>query len=55
MVPRMRTSTEIDRRTRALFNSRNGRFAGTYSPEEDQAPPILPKNPGKEFNKIVWK
>ena len=56
LVPRSRTSTEIDRRTRKLFNERNGDLAGTYEHEEDQAPPFMPKwYPGSEYNKRIWK
>lgn len=44
MVPRTRTSVDIDVRTRMLYNERNGIFAGTLFAEEDKTPPLLPKN-----------
>ena len=55
MVPRTRTSTEIDRRTRQLYAERNGSWAGTYYPEEDEAPPLLPQNLTTQFSKKVYK
>ena len=55
MVPRMRTSTEIDRRTRKLYNERNGALAGTFYAEEDTAPPLLPRNYANTFSKNIYK
>lgn len=40
LIPRTRTSTDIDFRTRMLYSQRNGIFAGTLYAEDDIAPPI---------------
>jgi hypothetical protein len=55
MVPRTRTSVEIDRRTRKLYEQRNSIFAGTYYPEEDFAPPLLPEYKQSSFDKTIYK
>lgn len=44
LIPRTRTSTDIDIRTRMLYSQRNGFLAGTVFPEEDHTPPVLNKN-----------
>jgi hypothetical protein len=41
VLPRTRTSGEVDRRTIKVYQERNGPLSGTVYPEEDQAPPIL--------------
>ena len=40
LIPRTRTSTDIDFRTRMIYSQRNGLLAGTVFAEEDQTPPI---------------
>lgn len=50
LVPRTRTSTDIDVRTRMLYSQRNGIFAGTLFPEDDSTPPILPFKKTSQFS-----
>ena len=45
LVPRTRTSTDIDVRTRMTYSKRNGILSGTVFAEDDYAPPILPLKP----------
>ena len=40
LVPRTRTSTDIDVRSRMLYSQRNGIFAGILFPDEDSTPPL---------------
>lgn len=44
MIPRTRTSTDIDVRTRMIYSQRNGLLSGTLFAEDDFAPPLLEKN-----------
>jgi hypothetical protein len=44
LVPRTRTSTDIDVRTRMIYSQRNGLLSGTFFAEDDFAPPLLEKN-----------
>ena len=55
LVPRMRTSTEIDRRTRKIYNDRNGPFAGTYVAEEDTIPALPLTTRHNKFNKKQFR
>lgn len=41
LIPRFRTSTDIDIRTRMIYSKRNGIFAGTLFAEEDKMPIIF--------------
>jgi hypothetical protein len=41
LVPRTRTSTDIDIRTRMLYTQRNGILGGILFADDDFAPPIL--------------
>jgi hypothetical protein len=49
VLPRSRTSGEIDRKTIRVYSERNGTFAGTLYAEEDSAPPILELTPNLKF------
>jgi hypothetical protein len=44
LIPRTRTSTDIDVRTRMIYSKRNGFLSGTLFAEDDFAPPITIKN-----------
>ena len=48
-IPRTRTSTEIDRKTRQIYNQRNGNLAGIIYAEDDFAPPIRDKNKSHDY------
>lgn len=48
-IPRTTTSTEIDRRTRSIYNNRNGDFAGILYAEDDFAPMIRDKNRSHDY------
>ena len=48
-LPRTRTSTEIDRRTRSIYEERNSELAGTLWAEDDFAPVIQEKNPSHKY------
>lgn len=45
LIPRFRTSTDIDIRTRMIYSKRNGIFAGTLFAEEDKTPIITKESP----------
>lgn len=44
LLPRTRTSTDIDIRTQMIYSKRNGPLAGTLFAEEDFAPPLRQQN-----------
>lgn len=44
LLPRTRTSVDIDVRTRMIYGQRNGFLAGKLFAEDDFAPSIRPQN-----------
>lgn len=50
LVPRTRTTTDIDVRTRMIYSKRNGLLSGTLFAEDDYAPPILALKPTHNFS-----
>jgi hypothetical protein len=41
LIPRTRTTTDIDVRTRMLYSQRNGMLSGILFAEDDYAPPLV--------------
>lgn len=41
LIPRTRTTTDIDVRTRMLYSQRNGMLSGILFAENDYAPPLV--------------
>ena len=57
LVPRTRTSTDIDFRTGLLHSKRNGLLSGTVFAEDDFAPPILSHTIVNEYHQkkiFLW-
>ena len=55
VMPRTRTTGEIDRGTMMKYNENNSSFAGILYPEEDSMPPLLEINPSHVYaNKKVY-
>ena len=55
LIPRTRTSTDIDFRTRMIYSKRNGFLGGWLFAEEDRTPPIsLAKKIDKYEEKKIY-
>jgi len=49
LLPRTRTSVDIDVRTRMIYSQRNGILAGKLFADDDFAPPIRPQNKSHSY------